>query len=115
MIHRVILTYAKGADVPRKRSIYKTDAGLDDALRFAREWAAYAHVARVEIRARGYAQIMKPTPTAPPAEEPPNLLRIALEARKATRDLLRKAARRPAPTHAADTPLRFNPLTGKTG
>ena len=51
----------------------------------------------------------------PTAEEPPNLLRIALEARKATRDLLRKAARRPAPTHAADTPLRFNPLTGKTG
>ena len=52
----------------------------------------------------------------PTAEEPPNLLRIALEARRATRDLLRKAARRPAPPpRTADTPLRFNPLTGKTG
>ena len=50
----------------------------------------------------------------PTAEEPPNLLRIALEARRATRDLL-QAARRPAAPPAADTPLRFNPLTGKTG
>jgi len=50
-----------------------------------------------------------------PEPEPPNLLRIALEARRATRDLLRKAARRPAAPPAADTPLRFNPLTGKTG
>ena len=56
-IHKVILTYT-----PRsKRSVYRTDEGLESARRFANEWAAHGHVATVRIlQGRSLIEQVKP-------------------------------------------------------
>lgn len=51
---KVILTYHTAprhfpAYKQRRRSIHKTDAGIEDARSFAAEWAAKEHVATVHI------------------------------------------------------------------
>ena len=55
-IIKVILTYTTRS----RRSVWKTDAGIEDARRFAAEWAAYDHVATVTIKGRGLLEITKP-------------------------------------------------------
>jgi len=55
MIHKVILHYRAPYPTnhgrPLRRSVIRTDQGLEDARRRAREWAdlRFAHIARVEI------------------------------------------------------------------
>lgn len=54
VIHTVTLTYHSA----RKKSRYKTDAGIEDARRFANEWAAMLHVKEALIRGPGVRELV---------------------------------------------------------
>ena len=56
VILKVIITYKEGS----KRSVWKTDAGMEDARRFADDWAVKEHVSCVRIfRGRTLLQHVK--------------------------------------------------------